>query len=238
MDPADPAHARRVNSDSHRHLVETFSMLKAHCLVDLGCGSGEAAAHLAIAGFDVLGVDPLPEAIAVARRQTRPGLRFEIGAAEEMAADPRRFDGAFFLNALHHVAPDRMADAVMAALGLLGPKGVLLVIEPLAEGSFFAAMRAMEDETEIRAAAVRAIRSLVGQGRARLVDLLRWDRVTHFPGMEAFVERLIAVDPARATLVEANRAEIAANWAEFARPDGAGYVLTQPIVCWHLAPAG
>lgn len=238
MDPTDPAHARQAETDSHRHLVETFSALKARSLLDLGCGSGETAAHLAIAGFDVLGVDPSPEAIAVARRQARPGLRFEIGGAEGMAGDPRRFDAAFFHNALHHVAPDRMTDAVMAALGLLGPKGQVLVIEPLAEGSFFEAMRAMEDETEIRAAAVHAIRSLVGQGRVLLVDLLRWDRVTHFPDMEAFLARLVAVDPARAALAEANRAEIAGSWTKFAQREAEGFVLIQPIVCWHLAPAG
>jgi SAM-dependent methyltransferase len=236
MDPADPAHAREVETDSHRLLVATFSALKARHLIDLGCGSGETAAQLADAGFDVLGIDPSQEAIATARRQNRPDLRFEIGAAEDLAEDLRRFDGAVFLNALHHVAPERMADAVLAALGLLVPHGRLLVIEPLAEGSFFEAMRAVEDETDIRAAAARTIRSLVGQGRVRLFDLLRWNRVTHCADLTAFLDRLVAVDPARAALVEANRAQIAANWEKFAKRDKNGFVLTQPIVCWQLAP--
>lgn len=238
MDPADPALARQVATDSHRLLVETFSALNARRLIDLGCGSGETAAHLADAGFDVLGIDPSPEAIEAACRQGGTGRQFEIATAEGLAGDPRRFDGAVFLNALHHVAPDRMEAAVLAALGLLVPQGRLLVIEPLAEGSFFHAMRAMEDETHIRAEAVRAIRSLVGQGRVRLVDLLRWDRVTRFSNMAAFLDRLVAVDAARAALVEANRAEIAESWAKFAKRAEGGFILTQPIVCWHLAPVG
>lgn len=238
IDPADPTHAREVKTDSDSLLVDTFSELKARRLIDLGCGTGETAAHLAKTGFDVLGIDPSPEAIAVARRQAPPDLRFELGAAEDMAGDPRRFDGAVFLNALHHVAPDRMAEAVLAALGLLVPYGRLLVIEPLAEGSFFHAMRAVEDETDIRAAAARTIRSLVGQGRVRLVDLMRWDRVTHCADLKAFLDRLVAVDPARGAQVEANRAQIAANWAKFAKRGKNGFVLTQPIVCWHLAPTG
>lgn len=238
MDPADPALARQVATDSHRLLVEIFSALNARRLIDLGCGSGETAAYLADAGFDVLGIDPSPEAIEAACRQGGTGRQFEIATAEGLAGDPRRFDGAVFLNALHHVAPDRMEAAVLAALGLLVPQGRLLVIEPLAEGSFFHAMRAMEDETDIRAEAVRAIRSLVGQGRVRLVDLLRWDRVTRFSDMAAFVDRLVAVDAARAALVEANRAEIAESWAKFSKRTEGGFILTQPIVCWHLAPVG
>jgi len=232
----DPACARWVETNSHGHLAETFAALDARKILDLGCGTGETAAFLAERGFDVLGIDPSETAIGIARQRSRPGLRFRTGAAEDFWSFPDRFDGAVFLNALHHVAPDRMADAVTAALGSLVPEGRLLVIEPLAGGSFFHAMRSVEDETDIRADAAKTVETVVGQGKARLVDLLRWDRVTRFADRESFLAQLVAVDPARAALVVKSRAAIAESWAIHARRDGDGFILEQPIVCWHLAP--
>lgn len=232
---ADAANARRVETDSHRHLRETFAVSGMRTIVDLGCGTGETSRHLADHGFDVLGIDPSSEAISAALRHLRPGLRFSIGRAEEMLASTERFDGAFFLNALHHVAPDCMSRAVMAALRLLRPGGLLLVIEPLAEGSYFNAMRAVEDESEIRAAAADTIANLRTTARVRQMDLLRWDRVTRFPDRRAFLERLVAVDPARVALVKAHDTAIGNSWSTHAQPAGDGFVLTQPMLCWHLA---
>ncbi|MFN3823943.1 MAG: class I SAM-dependent methyltransferase [Pseudorhodobacter sp.] len=232
----DPGTARRIDCDSHRFLAKTLAQHGAKRVIDLGCGSGETAAYLASLGHQVTGIDPMPGAIAEARCHNAPGLHFAVGRAEEMTATAGPFDAALFVNALHHVDPDRMEDALAAALALLSPGGCLLVIEPLAEGSFFEAMRAVEDETAIRAEAVAAVGRMVATGRARLVDLIRWDRISRFAGVEGFLDRLVSVDPARAALVAANRAMIGKAWAAHARAEGDGFVLVQPIVCWHLAP--
>ena len=48
-------------------------------VVELGCGSGILARELTGAGFDVLGFDPSPAMIALAR-ETAPRARFAVGA--------------------------------------------------------------------------------------------------------------------------------------------------------------
>ncbi len=73
-------------------------------IIDLGCGTGHLAQHLAEHGVAVVGVDASAEMIAKAR-QSYPGLRFEI-------ADGRSFDvgaqfDAVFSNAALHWMPEQ-----------------------------------------------------------------------------------------------------------------------------------
>jgi SAM-dependent methyltransferase len=63
------------------------SILMAHgiaegIIVDAGCGSGILARELGARGFQVLGFDPSPDMIALAR-QTAPDVRFEVAALDE-----------------------------------------------------------------------------------------------------------------------------------------------------------
>lgn len=237
MTSTAPACARMVATDTNTLLAATFDRAGARRLLDVGCGYGETTAHLAGIGFDVLGIDPSPAAISQARLR-HPGLRFAVASAEDLPDDLGRFDGALCVNALHHVAPQAMQPALRRVLARLDPPAPLLVIEPLPEGSFFHAMLPVEDETHIRDLAARAIAGLVDDGDARLVDLLRWNRISLFSGLDAFLDRLVAVDPDRAATLDRNRPAIEAAWSRHAQPTEHGFRLVQPIVGWHLAPPG
>lgn len=60
-------------------------------VLDVGCGAGEHTILLAAAGYDVLGVDGAPAAVALARRNaTARGVdaRFEVADAVNLAGDP------------------------------------------------------------------------------------------------------------------------------------------------------
>lgn len=61
-------------------------------ILDIGCGTGEDAAHFAARGVDVYGIDASPAMIDVARR--RGGFRAEVCGAEEIARIGGTFDGA------------------------------------------------------------------------------------------------------------------------------------------------
>ncbi|HYI11964.1 MAG TPA: class I SAM-dependent methyltransferase [Thermoanaerobaculia bacterium] len=61
-----------------------IATLRAHGVqevVEVGCGSGVLARELTRAGFQVLGIDPSPAMIALAR-ETAPAARFEVGSIE------------------------------------------------------------------------------------------------------------------------------------------------------------
>ena len=75
-------------------LIERLEPAPGAALLDLGCGAGRHAAHLASKGFQVTGLDLSAASVRAARRRQRPSLRFRrhdmrrpFGAAA--------FDGVF-----------------------------------------------------------------------------------------------------------------------------------------------
>lgn len=80
-------------------------------IVDFGCGTGDLAARIALAGADVTGVDISPEMVERARAKY-PGLRFELADGTNWSTE-ELFDAAFSNAALHW-----MKDAEGAAASL------------------------------------------------------------------------------------------------------------------------
>lgn len=230
------ARPRQVNSDTAGVLVSTLQAAGARRVLDLGCGDGSVTALLAEAGFEMTGLDPSPEALDKARARW-PGLRFVAGRAEALPPGLEPFDAACFVNSLHHVPPEAMQAAVLGAFTALRPGGLLLIIEPLSQGSFFRAMRPVEDETRIRAAAAAAIEALISEGRILLRDLRRWNRESRFEDLEDFVAHLARVDPDRAELARRNGSALARAWRDNIVSRDGRAVLVQPLIGWTLALA-
>jgi cyclopropane fatty-acyl-phospholipid synthase-like methyltransferase len=79
-------------------------------ILDLGCGTGENALHLAALGRRVLGVDVSPTAIARAREKAATrGLpaAFVVGDALDLARLRRRFETAVDCGLFHTFAPEQ-----------------------------------------------------------------------------------------------------------------------------------
>lgn len=226
--------ARTVKSDNLSVLIKSFQQREAKRILEVGCGSGGLAARLAAAGFDVTGIEPRAEAIEAARRAA-PDASFVQAAAEALPEGIGPFDAACMVNALHHVAPAEMQNALSRILSVLQPGGELHVIEPVAGGSFFRCMRPIDDETEVRALAIAAIDAFVASGEAVLRDLRRWDRESRFQGLQGFIDYLVDVDPGRAPTIERRRNELARAWRENLLFRDGKAVLIQPILCWTLA---
>ncbi len=214
---------------------DTFAPLERKAILDIGCGSGALAKALAAEGAAVTGIDPGEEALARARIAV-PSASFEVASAEALPFAAASFDGAVMLNALHHVpAPGR---ALAEAARILREGGRLVVVEPLAEGTFFAALRPIEDETAIRAEAQAAIAGAVAAGAYACERDLTIQRRETFADSEAFFARVTAVDPARAGVIRAERARVEAAFTGAAEIGSDGrYALVQPLRIHVLAPA-
>ncbi len=214
---------------------DTFAPLDGRAILDIGCGSGTLAKALAAEGAVVTGIDPGEEALARARSNV-PDARFEAASAEALPFADGSFEGAVMLNALHH-APDP-DQALSEAARILRGGGRLVVVEPLAEGTFFDALRPIEDETEIRAQAQAAIAAAVASGRYACERDVTIERRESFSDAEAFFTRVTAVDPARAAVIREDRATVEAAFtgAVATGPDGR-FTLVQPLRIHVLKPA-
>ncbi|MGU3540450.1 class I SAM-dependent methyltransferase [Methylobacterium sp. A54F] len=205
---------------------EAFAPEAGRRLLDVGCGAGGLARVLAGRGARVTGIDPNPQAVAAAAAAV-PEARFEAARAEALPFPDAAFDGAVCLNALHHTADPGAALAEMARV--VAPGGRIVVVEPLAEGSYFAALRPIEDETAVRAAAQEALARAVDSGVLRCLRDVTFVRTERFPDLDAFVARAVAVDPARRAAAEARRAEVAEAFAGAASGQPGDHVLVQPL---------
>jgi SAM-dependent methyltransferase len=214
------------------------TILKETCareVLDIGCGRGALARLLVSEGLAVTGIDPAPHAIAAAQEKV-PEAQFTVAGAEALPFDPGQFDACVFLNSLHHVPVPLMGQALQEALRVLRPGGEVIVVEPLAEGPFFEVMRPVEDETEIRRAAMAAIDAICSAGAATGPAPETWSRPTPVADTEAFIDTLARVDPARRAVAEAQHETIARLSARHATEGPQGPELCQPLRLWRLRP--
>ena len=112
-------------------LVERMGLPAGSRAVDVGCGEGRHSLELARRfGFDVLGIDPVPRQIEVARASGESGVRFEVGAAEELPLAEASVDLVWCRDVLVHVADLERAYGEFSRV--LRPGGRALIYQPFA----------------------------------------------------------------------------------------------------------
>lgn len=94
-------------------------------VLDVGCGPGQVAAHLAALGVEVSGVDLSPRMVEHARR-SHPHLRFEVGSATELRPAEGSLGGVLAWWSLFHLPREVVAEVVAALAHGLAPGGQLV----------------------------------------------------------------------------------------------------------------
>lgn len=112
-------------------------------VLDLGTGTGVAAAAIEERGASVIGVDFSEAMIGEARRRL-PEIDFRVASADALPFDDGAFDAVVANGVLHHLAePDRALEEAHRILGEGGRVGCTVWAEPEsleAFGVFFAAV--------------------------------------------------------------------------------------------------
>ena len=95
---------------SGKRLVADLAIHPGDRVLDLGCGTGLLAEHIAgIVGPEghVLGIDPLPLRIGLATSRARDNLAFEVGDAYDLGGLADQSFDVVVLNAVFHWLPDK-----------------------------------------------------------------------------------------------------------------------------------
>lgn len=223
----------RVNSPL-TVIEQVLSPILGKRVLEVGCGAGGLAHALVAKGALVTGVDPNADAVLAAERSASSAEFLQAGAEALPFAD-RTFDAVVVVNTLHHVPIEMMDQALqeMARTTTIG--GHVIIIEPLAQGSFFEALRLVEDETVVRAEAQIALARAVRQGRFVLEKTISYVRTEGFNDIASFLARIIAVDPSREILVKENLGAIVEGVRSLAG-SGGRLSLDQPIKADILRP--
>jgi SAM-dependent methyltransferase len=164
--------------------------LQGRDVVDIGCGDGAFVRALAKAGANVIGIEVSEAAVETARAKD-PGNRYLLGGAEAIPLPDQSVDVAVMMRSLHHV-PD--PDSAFPELRRV-VRAFVYIAEPLPTGDFFELMKPVDDETEVRASAQRAIANATGFER---VSTTEYDVTIPIATFEAFRDRVLAADPERA----------------------------------------
>jgi ubiquinone/menaquinone biosynthesis C-methylase UbiE len=98
--------------------------------IDVGTGAGALALALAPFVREVVGLDPVPELLELARARALPNAQFVEGDGTALPFHDGAFDLAATQRALHHLARPDLVVAEMARVTRAG--GHLLVIDQLA----------------------------------------------------------------------------------------------------------
>ena len=96
--------------------------------LDLGCGPGRNAVHLASLGFEVDAVDLSPAAVAWGAERAREAgvdVRFHCGDIFSTELPPGRYDLVYDSGCLHHLPPHRRVSYLSLLDRLLAPGGHL-----------------------------------------------------------------------------------------------------------------
>jgi SAM-dependent methyltransferase len=199
-------------------------------VVDVGCGDGSLVRHLARRGARAIGVEIGREPLERARAHAQVGgERYEHGGAQALPLDDESADVVVFANSLHHVPTELLDTALAEAARVLRPGGTLYVQEPVAAGAYFELLRAVDDETAVRAAAKDAIGGAAQHGlrHERTID---FDNDVVHPDFASFRDRVVLADAARAEAFDRLEPELRERFETTAERTGdGGFRFRQPM---------
>jgi SAM-dependent methyltransferase len=111
MSPISPAdQTTALEETTHEAMTEAMVAPAGKRIVEIGCGDGALARHLASADAAVIGIDPAREKIDAARvaaNETANAAEFLTGVGETLAFGDAVLDVVIYSNSLHHVAVEK-----------------------------------------------------------------------------------------------------------------------------------
>lgn len=213
----------------HTEVIREALALEGARVLDAGCGDGALVRFMTRQGARVTGLECGAKQLARARAAERAGEeRYVGGIGQALPFAAAAFDIVVYFNALHHVPVAEQAAALDEAARVLVSGGRLYVQEPLARGAYFEAMRRIEDETAVRAAAYEALGAAAADGRWRPLQETVYAAPIKYASFAAWRENFLAIDPARQKMLDGKEAELEAAFEATADRSAGDFRFNQP----------
>jgi ubiquinone/menaquinone biosynthesis C-methylase UbiE len=165
-------------------------------VLELGCGKAEKTRMIANAGkvatVTAMEVDRIQHAENL-HITDLPKVTFALGGAEAIPAPDGKFDIVLMFKSLHHVAPDKMDQAMTEIHRVLKPGGLAYFSEPVFAGDYNEIMRLFHDEEAVREAAFASLRKAVLAGLFEFVDEKFFSTESRFESFAQFESRVLKV---------------------------------------------
>ncbi len=113
-------------TDPDRAVIEPWADTVKGRILDVGSGTGRWTGHLAGMGHDILGLEPVRELVDIARK-AHPGVRFQLGAIDDLAASVERWAGMLAWYSLIHMGPEELPNALTTLRSVLEDNGTMLM---------------------------------------------------------------------------------------------------------------
>lgn len=211
----------------HTDVLLEATPFQGRRLLEIGCGAGRLLGWAQAQGAVPLGLDPNVDQLMRARRNA-PDAPVVVGRGERLPFAGASFDLVLFFNSLHHVPMASQWDALAETARVLVSDGELLVVEPLAEGEHFALLRQIDDETEVRREAFRAMHAAATLGLRMAQERFYDNRVVE-ASATAVRARFLAVDASRAAALDSLADELDRLFATMGTPVEGGRAFVQPM---------
>lgn len=200
---------------SNKDVLRSHIPISGSRVLDVGCGRGSLVSWMRTQGAVAVGIDPQEKLLA-------PGL--VAAASEALPFGDSEFDSVIFFNSLHHVPKKSLGTALSEAARV--SRSLIVVVEPVAAGSHFELVRPIDDETEVRAAALHAI------FEAPLLEVVaeqHWNLELAEESAEQVIDGLIIADPNREARVAERHDELTERFNRLGRPSEKGMLFDQPM---------
>ncbi|MEC5397788.1 class I SAM-dependent methyltransferase [Uliginosibacterium sp. H1] len=103
-----------VSDKQYQHgllLLDDLALQPGQRVLDIGCGTGRLGEHVASERVgpqgEVLGIDPLPLRVDIARRRASANHHVSVGRAEDLSAFADASFDVVYLNSVYHWLPDK-----------------------------------------------------------------------------------------------------------------------------------
>jgi SAM-dependent methyltransferase len=128
-----------------KQIVKVTTIAQKHIL-EVGCGDGRITKFLARESNNVCAIEPDSSKVAIAK-QSIPNANIQVGSGENLQFLDNLFDLVIFTLSLHH-HQDR-CQALDEAYRVTKPGGIIIIIEPVADGELEIVFSFVNDEEEV-----------------------------------------------------------------------------------------